>query len=100
MTITVSTYNPTPKAKKQWKPQHQRRSLYSNQTEAMLEHAVIKTFDELNYHVSKGGQRFDTSVTFTTRGFGMHDLIFKNEGGLTKWQNAKKWLQEVKVWRG
>lgn len=29
-----------------------------------------------------------------------NDLIFKNEGGLTKWQNAKKWLQEVNVWRG
>ena len=39
-------------------------------------------------------------MTFSTRGFGMHDLIFKNEGGLTKWQNAKKWMQEVKVWRG
>ena len=98
MTITVSKYTPTPKAKKQWRPQ--RRGLSSNQIEIMLKRDVIKSFDELDYHVSKGGQRFDESVTFSTRGYGMSDLIFKNEGGLTKWQNAKKWLQEAKAWHG
>ncbi len=57
MTITVSTVKSTPKAKKQWRPQ--KRGLSSNQIEAALKHDVIKSFAELDYQVSKGGQRFD-----------------------------------------
>ena len=98
MKITVSTIKPTTKAKKQWRPQ--KRGFSSNQLEVALKRDVIKSFSELDYQVSKGGQRFDESVTFSTRGWGLKDLVFKNEGGLTKWQNAKKWLVEAKAWRG
>lgn len=98
MKITVSTVKPTTKAKKQWRPQ--KRGLSSNQLEARLRKQVVDAFSELDFYVSKGGQRFDESVTFSTRGWGLKDLVFKNEGGLTKWQNAKKWLVEAKAWRG
>ena len=98
MTITVNTLKNVNAQKKQWRPQ--KRGMSSKQIDAEIRRKVLISFRELDYFVSKGGKRFDESVTFATRGAGMHDLVFKTENGLTKWQNAKKWLIEANAWRG
>lgn len=92
MTITVSK-----QPAKQWRPQ--RRGKSSAQIDADIRVRVLRSFDELDYHVSRGGRKFDSTVTFSTRGVGMHDLVFKNENGLSKWQNAKQWLVNAQAYK-
>lgn len=99
MTITVNTVKSKPKMRKQRKRQwSQNIGPSAKQLEMALRRDVIKSFKELDYYVSNGGQRYDESVTFSTHGWGIKDLVFKNEGGLTKWQNAKKWLCDANAW--
>jgi len=100
MTITVSKLpakQSKPAQKKQWKPQ--RRGKSSAQIDAEIRVRVLHSFDELDYHVSRGGKKFDMSVTFSTRGNGMQDLVFKSENGLSKWQHAKQWLLNVQAYK-